>query len=210
MGESAQPSSSPGDQSLHSDQSNTAQSNSTNGFPSTGHTARPIVAVAVLLLVLVYAACIITGKIKPEHKLTGADAAIVVVGVLISGLLFQPQLLAHLKHFKLGSLEVELQQLQQKQEKQQAELDGVRLALTLTLQPREREILRKLHRGDTQNETGGHDLRTDLRRLSALGLTKKIGSISQIKDGQKVDLKEKVVLEDLGKGYLRELGDAEL
>jgi hypothetical protein len=177
--------------------------------PTNGKHLRSLIAVVALLAVFLYAAGIISGRIKPEHKLDVADTAVLALGVLSSAILFRPQLLTHLKHLKVGSLEFELQQLQQKQERQQAELDGVHMALTLALQPRERAILRKLQQGETQNETGSHDLRTDLRRLNALGLTRKIGSISEIKDGQKVNLEEKVALENLGKDYLRGLGDPE-
>jgi hypothetical protein len=172
---------------------------------------RSVIAVAILLAVAVYVVRIVAYGMDEKHRLTGADAAIVVVGILIGAILMQPQLLENIKHFKLGSIEFELQHLQRKQEKQQADLDGVRLALTLLVQESERGRLRKLKSGDTKDTIGSHELRTDLRRLRTLRLVQSVGErkIAELKDGQKLDLKNIVELTEDGKNYLDQLGDPE-
>lgn len=148
--------------------------------------ARASVAIGVLLLVILYSLGIVIGKIPVQRKLAGADVAILVVGILVGTALLRPQLLDRLTHFKLGSVEFELQQLQKNQKTQQDELDDVRFVLTLLLQDSEREHLRKLETGETQNYVGRHQLRTELRRLRTLGLIANVGNrrIGEIQDNQ--------------------------
>jgi hypothetical protein len=163
------------------------------------------------LFVFLYSLGIIAGKVPPQRKLVGADVAILLVGVLIAAVLLQPEILDRLTHFKLGSLEFELQRLQNNQKSQQNELDDVRFALTLLLQDRERGHLVNLKSGDTRDYVGNHDLRTELRRLRTLGFIASLPdrAISEIKDGQKIDLAGFVTLTERGKEYLAKLGDSD-
>jgi hypothetical protein len=173
--------------------------------------ARYVIAIAVLLFVLLYSIGIIAGKVPPQRKLVGADVAILLVGVLLAAVLLQPEILDRLTHFKLGSLEFELQRLQSNQKNQQNELDDVRFALTLLLMDRERGHLSKLKSGDTRDYVGSHDLRTELRRLRTLGLIASLPdrAVSEIKDGQKIDLAGFVTLTERGNQYLAKLGDSD-
>jgi hypothetical protein len=188
-----------------------APTNSADSIPRSRPIARSAVAAGVLLVVILYAISIVAGKIPAQRKLVGADVVILVVGILIGTVLLRPELLDRLKHFKLGSLEFELQQLQKNQKTQQDELDDVRFVLTLLLQDPEKEHLRKLKSGDTENYVGRHELRSELRRLRTLGLIANLQDqqISKIKDGQKVNLKTIVQLTERGKQYLEKIGDFE-
>jgi len=172
---------------------------------------RYVIAIGVLVFVAFYSVGIVAGKIPPQRKLVGADVAILLVGVLIAAMLLQPEILDRLTHFKLGSLEFELQQLQQNQKTQENELNDVRFALTLLLQDRERGHLANLKIGTTQNYVGNHDLRSELRRLRTLGLLANVGDrkIADIKDGQKIDLANFVQLTERGRRYLDKLGEGD-
>jgi hypothetical protein len=163
-----------------------------------------------LIAILAYAAGIVSGKIPSGRKLSGADAAILVVGILIASVLLQPRLLDRLTRFELGTLKFDLSKVQEKQKNQQEELNDVRFALTLLVQENEREHLRKLKNGDTQNYVGSHNLRTELRRLRTLGLISTVGDhkIAELKDGLKADLRNIVRLEKNGADYLKRLGEA--
>ena len=172
---------------------------------------RYVIAVGVLVFIAFYSVGIVAGKIPPQRKLVGADVAILLVGVLIAAVLLQPEILDRLTHFKLGSLEFELQQLQKNQKTQENELNDVRFALTLLLQDRERGHLANLKTGATQNYIGNHDLRSELRRLRTLGLLANIGDrkVAEIKDGQKIDLANFVQLTERGRQYLDKLGEGD-
>jgi hypothetical protein len=176
---------------------------------ASGPSTRSMVAVAILLMVVVYAVSIITGWIPEQRKLAAPDAAILVVGILIASILLQPRLLDRLSSFELGSLKFDLSKVKEDQKNQQEELNDVRFALTLLVQEGEREHLKNLKTGNTQYE-GSHNLRTELRRLETLGLISKIGEhkIGELKDGLKVDIKNIVKLEKNGVDYLRRIGEA--
>jgi hypothetical protein len=187
----------------------TTEPHSTDSVPPGRQLPRVVVAASVLLAVLLYVIGIVIGKIPVQRKLGGADVGILVVGILVGAALLRPQLLDRLTHFKLGSLEFELQKLQEDQKTQRDELDNVRFILTLLLQHSEQEHLKKLMSGSTEGYMGHHNLRTELRRLRTLGLIANCPNrgISEIKDGQKVDLKSIVQLTARGREYLEKIGE---
>jgi hypothetical protein len=170
-----------------------------------------LIALLILLVVGIYAISIVAGRIPADRKLVGPDIVILLLGVLVSVILWQPKLLDRLTHLKLGGLEVELERLQENQKAQQFELNHLRFVLTLLLQDGEREHLKNLKSGDTQNYTGNHQLRTELRRLKAMGLVAKLPdrNVADIKDGQKVDLKTVVQLTERGNQYLEKIAETE-
>lgn len=174
---------------------------------------RCVIALCILLSVAFYSLGIVAGVIPPQRRLVGADVAILLIGVLITAVLLRPEILDRLTHFKLGSLEFELQKLQSNQKSQQNELNDVRFALTLLVQDRERDHLANLESGETKNYVGNHDLRTDVRRLRTLGLLANVGDrkVADIKDGQQLDLARFVQLTERGRQYLEKLreGDQE-
>jgi hypothetical protein len=189
-----------------------AEPSSTDSVPRVRHIIlRGVIAACVVIAVLVYIVGIVIGKVPAQHKLGGADVGILVVGILVGAALLRPQLLDRLTHFKLGSLEFELQQIQQDQKTQRDDLDNVRFILTLVLQHAEKEHLKNLMSGATQDYVGNHALRTELRRLRTLGLiaNRKDQAIAGIKDGQRLDLKSVVQLTPRGKEYLEKIRDYE-
>lgn len=189
-----------------------AQSNPSQDAPQDRSLARSLSAVAILLVVALYAISIVAGRIPTDRKLAAPDVVVLLVGVLVSIVLWQPELLDNLKHFKLGGLEVELQRVKKNQKAQQVELNDLRFVLTLLLQDGEREHLRKLKAGDTLNYVGSHELRTELRRLNAMGFVAKLPGRSfrdSIRDGQKIDLKTIINLTDRGNQYLDKITEAE-
>jgi len=168
---------------------------------------RSVIAAGILLAVLLYVVAIVIGKVPDERKLRGADVGILVVGILVGTALLRPQLLDRLTHFKLGGLEFELQQIQQDQKTQRKDLDDVRFILTLVLQDNEKQHLKNLSSGNTENYVGNHVLRTELRRLRKLGLLadREHHGISEIKDGQRIDLQSVVCLTERGRRYLEDI-----
>ena len=176
-----------------------------------GHIARNMIAAGVLLAVFLYVGGIVIGKIPDQRKLRGADVGILVVGILVATAVLRPKLLDRLTHFKLGSLEFELEKIQEDQKTQRDDLDNVRFILTLVLQYNEKQHLKNLLNGNTENYVGNHVLRTELRRLRTLGLiaNRQDQSISGIKDGQRLDLSSVVQLTDRGREYLEKIREFE-
>src|SRR5258708_3999848 len=108
---------------------------------------RRIFAVVVLLATLTYVAAIVRGRLSPQQKLGLADIAVFVLDAGIVSVLFRPELLDRIKHFKFGELELDwLQKIEADQRKQRDELDALRFVLTLLLQQSELEHLRNLEK----------------------------------------------------------------
>jgi|SRR5258707_238611 hypothetical protein len=170
---------------------------------------RCAVAVIVLATVCSYIAGIVLGKISAERKLGGAEVLLVFVSGLVVTVLLRPELLERLTHVKIGSVEVELRKLQEDQQVQRNELDDLRFVLTLLLQHSEKEHLRKLNEGETQDYVGRPELRTELRKLRTLGLIRSCEGrrIHEIADKRKVDLKDFVKLTERGRHYLERIGE---
>ena len=167
------------------------------------------ITILVVTVAFGYVTAVVMGKVPDKQRLGGTDLGVVVVSSLVALFLLRPEFLNRFTSFKFAGVEVELQKLQQDQQTQRNELDDVRFVLTLLLQEGERAHLRNLESGKTQNYTGNHNLRTELRKLRTLGLIQNCEGrkISELADKSKIDLKEIVQLTKRGKHYLDQLGE---
>ena len=172
---------------------------------------RRLVTTMVILVVVSYAGGIVFGYLPERQKLSGPDIGVILVGIGVVCLLMRPEFLSRLTHLKVGSVELELEELQRDQQKQRTELDDVRFALTMLLQGNELRHLKALESGKTQGYIGNHDLRTALRRLRTLGLVQNHGEskIGDLKDNSKLDLGAIVELTVRGRRYLQRVGESE-
>jgi hypothetical protein len=77
--------------------------------------------------------------------------------------------------------------------------------LNLLLRPAEREHLKNLEKGDTEDYVDRHSLRAELRNLRALGLIQSSPgrTIGAMTDQRRFDLKNFVTLTHIGREYLR-------
>jgi hypothetical protein len=175
--------------------------------------ARPIgritLAAAIILAVAAYIRAILAGAIPAAAKLGVVELTIILVAGLVVTVLLQPRILDRLSHFKLGSLEIELEKLQQAQQVQVNELNDLRFVLTLLLLPSELRHLRSLQKGGAVNAVGSNALRTELRKLRTMKLIRSCGGkrIGEIADQKSWDLAAFVELTDRGRDYLERLGE---
>jgi hypothetical protein len=167
---------------------------------------RQTVGWLVTLSVAVYLAAVITGRLPAAQKLGVSDLAVVVIGGLVLGILWQPQLLDRVSHLKVGSvLEFQLEQLERHQQTQKQELDDLRFALTLLLTADELRHLRNLEKGVTTGYSGTPAVRYELRRLRAIGLIESKRYIHDLRDSDDFDLSDFVELTDRGRYYLHRI-----
>ena len=180
-----------------------------NGATRSANVVRSIIAIGLLLAVAAYIAAIVGGRLPDDRRLGPADVGVMLVTAMVAVLLFHPEFLQRLSHFKFGNVEFELRKLQEDQKVQRDELDDLRFVLTLLLQEPEREHLRNLEAGKTQEYVGSHALRTELRKLRTLGLIQdcKGRHISELVDNAKMDLSKIVELTERGQQYLERLGE---
>jgi len=123
-----------------------------------------------------------------------------VAGVLL--------LLRQVKTFSMGQLKFELiQKLRERQDKQEERLEDIRLILPLLLHGGEVKHVKNLFERTTSGYTGSHPLRSELRRLRSIRLLKnmKDHTVSEMRDGKKIDLATYVFLTKLGRDWARRI-----
>lgn len=86
------------------------------------------------------------------------------------------------------------------------------LMLPLLLPIAEQNHLRNLASGQTREYSGGHVVRTELRRLRSLGLVRmhRDRTVGQMQDGRRFDLADFIELTELGRHWLRRLQEIEV
>lgn len=172
---------------------------------------RVILAIAIGAAAAAYICCILLGVIPAAKKLGLVELTIILIAAAFVSILLRPELLDRLTHFKLGSLEFELEKLQRAQRDQRIDLNDLRFVLTLMLKPSEMQHLMNLESGSTRDCAASDTLRAELRKLRAMGLIRSRNGkkIAELADQRKWDLGDFVELTDLGRRYLDRLGEDE-
>lgn len=157
------------------------------------------------LAVTGYVYAIVAGTVPQGNRLGLSELGIILSAVVVIAVILSPTLLDRLQSMRLGGVEVQLlNRLEEKQERQGEELDWIAFALTLLLTDREQRHLRELATGSTDTHAGGHQLRTELRRLATLRLVRRKPDvwIHQIQDEARVKVADFVEITDRGLEYL--------
>lgn len=170
------------------------------------------VALAAVLFALVsaYTYGVIVGAIPEKQRIDATHLVVIVVVVSSCALLLLPDIFGRIKTFELQGFKLELERVRERQRKQELELEDVRLLIPLLLPDPERNHLMNLARG-TSDVVGSDRRRTELRKLTSLGLMRrKTGRhIADLKDGETLDLAEILEITPLGEQWVRRLQELE-
>lgn len=177
----------------------------------TGGGVNPKVRVALSLgivaLVLAYSVGVISGLIIDARKIDATHFTLIVVAAVVATIILRPDLIERLKKFKFMALELELEQVKQKQTVQQELIQDIRTLLPLLITDPEKKHLYNLDTRKTQNYRGSHTMRTELRRLRAIGLIRMVDGrhVGDIKTDLVVDLADYVELTPAGQTWVERL-----
>ena len=153
----------------------------------------------VAVSILVYVVFVVVNGLPETHRLGIADVVLLLVVALLVVILWRPDLLDRSKPLEnvgnqglknVGIQSELLEQLQEDNKKQRAEVEEIRLLLTLLLLPSETSHLRNLAKGGPMPYRGNDDVRRELRKLRSLGLAENQPgrSIGELANGKTVDL----------------------
>lgn len=177
---------------------------------------RRIAAFFVGILTLAYIAALVLGGIRPEARVDFATIVLATLCVVLIALLLSPgssnvigDTLSRVRNLQVASLRVELDALRVRQDDQSSRLAVLQLLAPLVLSKSEREHLLNLHRSQTANYEGNHEVRTQLRRLRYLNLISNSLPIGTLADGAKMDVGTIVQLTALGKKWAEQLVEME-
>src|ERR1700693_4934193 len=121
--------------------------------PENGHPRPPadpragwrwLLAVIVGMIAVLYTLGVVLGGIPLERRIDATHAVILGLAAVIVILLVKPDIIEHLKRFKLAGFELELEKIKRSQELQQGQLEAIKLVLPLLLHKRETAHLLKL------------------------------------------------------------------
>lgn len=162
-------------------------------------------AVAVIVAAVAYVVVVLNGTVPSAQKLGWTDLALVILAALIVVALLAPEGLRSVSRVHIGNvLDLELRELRRGQEAQKQELDDLRFALTLLVVGPQRDALNDLERAGGREYTGNHEIRTDLRRLAAMGLVRRRPGrhIGELADGKRLNIADVLELTADGRRYL--------
>ena len=133
------------------------------------------------LAVTGYVYAIVAGTVPQGNRLGLSELGIILSAVVVIAVILSPTLLDRLQSMRLGGVEVQL-------------LNRLE----------EQRHLRELATGSTDTHAGGHQLRTELRRLATLRLVRRKPDvwIHQIQDEARVKVADFVEITDRGLEYL--------
>ena len=166
---------------------------------------RSLGGVLGLVAIACYSIAIVVGWLPLEHRLSISDLAVIVVGLLAVGLAVWPQLLERVQLLEFANVKIELRDLRNNQNLQKAELDDLRLALSMLVTDSERKHLQNLEAGKASNYKSNSWLLTELRRLRSLGLIDSKRYFSDIPSSGAFNLAEYAEVTPKGKDYLRRM-----
>ena len=163
-------------------------------------------AAFLCLCAAVYTGAGVLGMIPQEQRIDAANIVLIAMAGLCALLLVNPNLLERLRRLKLAGFELEVDKLKQKQEQQQGQLEAISLLLPLVLTEAEGKHLQKLAE-NAADHTGGHAVRSELRKLRAMGLVRNLPAkhIRSIKDDLPIDTGKIVELTPSGHRLLEQL-----
>jgi len=121
-------------------------------------------------------------------------------------------LLHQVKSLSFGSYKLEMiERIKEKQAKQQDDIEDIALIIPLLFPDTERKHLLNLAKGNTKEYIGRPTLRTELRRLRAIGLIKKLPghNIGHMVDNMLFDLADYIELTDLGRRWAKKIQQLE-
>jgi hypothetical protein len=172
---------------------------------------RMAAALLICLIVAIYLYAVVSGLIPRDRRLDGIDVTVIGLALLALLLVLQPNILARLRLLEVKGFKVELlEKVRDRQLQQEVELEDIRLVIPLLLPETERNHLRNLASGAVTSYKGNQALRTELRRLRAIGLIRSRNhAVADIKDNIVVALSDYVELTDLGQKWARRLAELE-
>jgi hypothetical protein len=159
-----------------------------------------------------YVGAIVLGLIPESRRLDTTSIVLLIVAGVVALLIVNPSAIEALSSVSVGSFKAEFAQLRSEQAAQRQQVDSISAVLALLLTEGEQDYLLRLGQGQTDQLTGSHDLRTDLRKLRGMRLLQmtkdamgKDKTVASIADGMNVDLADFVNLTDLGRRIVAEL-----
>jgi hypothetical protein len=172
---------------------------------------RIVLACVFGLLAIGYMTAIVSGQLRPDHRLDATSLAL--FGLLGIGivLLLNPRQLEGLKLLEMYGFKLEIQKVRETQSEQATQLSNMSLILPLLLPKAERVCLVKLASGAAGDEPGSHDMRTALRRLRSFDLIRMRNGkhVGELKDGKRYDLEGFVELTRSGKSWAATITEIE-
>ena len=170
-------------------------------------TVRVALSLGIVALVLAYSVGVVSGLIIEARKIDATHFTLIVVAAVVAAMILRPDLIERLRKFKFMALELDLEQVKQKQSVQQDLIQDIRTVLPLLIPEPEKQHLYKLADKKTQDFEGGHNARTELRRLRSIGLIRMVDGhhISEIKSDMIVDLARYVELTPFGQTWVERL-----
>ena len=178
-----------------------------NDSPLPAGPGKYLVAVLVAALGLAYTVALVLGYIPEQRRIDMPNLFLLILAGACAGLIINPGILKRMTKFKLGDMEWELDNLKLRQKEQAQQLDAINLLLPLMLRDQETADLRRLAEGKTKGYVGSHDLRTELRRLSTMGLIerRKDRKIGEMTDNRQLDVADFVRLTAFGERLVEKL-----
>lgn len=168
---------------------------------------RVALSLGIVALVLAYSVGVVCGLIIEARKIDATHFTLIVVAAVVAAMILRPDLIERLRKFKFMELELDLEQVKQKQSVQQDLIQDIRTVLPLLIPEPEKQHLYNLADKKTQDFKGGHNARTELRRLRSIGLIRMVDGhhISEIKSDMFVDLARYVELTPFGQTWVERL-----
>jgi hypothetical protein len=173
---------------------------------------RIIFACGLGLLAMGYGAAIVSGRLSEGRRLDVTSLALLAAAAIGIALTVNPGQLDRLKVLQMSGFKIEmLEQVRERQSEQALQLKDMALMLPLLLPAAERKHLLNLAAGRTSNYSGGHSLRSELRRLRSFDLLRMRPDrhVGMMKDGLNFDLKDFVELTAIGRRWAARISEIE-
>jgi hypothetical protein len=169
-----------------------------------------VIGTTAAALVLAYTVFLVAVGLPKDQRLDTAEVALLLLAGLLATVVWRPDLMDRIKHVKFMGNEIELlEKIHESSEKQKADLEEMRLIISLLLFQTEIAHLRNLAQQKPQVYEGNEAVRRELRRLRTLGLIETLPhrGIGELADGKRIDVTELVRLTKRGKRYLPKLDE---
>ena len=170
------------------------------------------VAIAIIILTLVYVFELVTGHVPEKQKIDLVTLGIISLAALVSYLLIRPGAFDRLKKFEMKGFKFEmLEKVKEKQAEQESRLDDIALMLPLLLPKSMQGHLLNIAGGKNTVVPGSHSIRSELRRLREAGLIKSVSgvNIKSLADGSNADLLKIVEITALGRRWVKRINEIE-
>jgi len=174
-----------------------------------------VIAAAIMIGIVAYLSLVVSGTIKRDNRLTGAEFAAIIVAVAVVGMLLRPDIVDRLQKIDIAGIKLDLGEVkerqievQKSQQEQRRALEDLRFAMRILIRQTERDHLLNLH-NRTTNYTLKGNLREELRRLRGMGLIKMRDgkTIGGIPEKTPFDLSDFLRLTPDGEEYVTRFSD---